>query len=52
MCSSDLSPTGGLPTPPRPPMSMGMGMGMGMMGMGSAPVLEPGDPVNRNTRND
>ena len=46
------SPTGGLPTPPRPPMSMGMGMGMGMMGMGTAPVLEPGDPVNRNTRND
>ena len=44
------SPTGGLPTPPRPPMSMGMGMGM--MGMGTAPVLEPGDPVNRNTRND
>ena len=46
------SPTGGLPTPPRPPMSMGMGMGMGMMGMGTAPVLEPGDPINRNTRND
>ena len=48
------SPTGGLPTPPRPPMGMGAGMGMGMsmMGMGTAPVLEPGDPVNRNTRND
>ena len=49
---STPSPVG--TTSPRPPMGMGAGMGMGMsmMGMGTAPVLEPGDPVNRNTRND
>lgn len=46
--SSPTPPAGGMGMPARPPMP-----GMPQMPMGiSGSYLEPGDPVNRNTRND
>jgi hypothetical protein len=57
--SSPTPPSGGMSMPSRPSMPSMPGMGMGMPSMPSMPVnnammqgLEPGDPVNRNTRND
>lgn len=57
--SSPTPPAGGMSMPSRPSMPSMPGMGMGMPSMPSMPVnnammqgLEPGDPVNRNTRND
>lgn len=46
--SSPTPPAGGVSMPTRPPMPGMPQMPMGMSGS----YLEPGDPVNRNTRND
>lgn len=46
--SSPTPPAGGVSMPTRPPMP---GMPQTPMGM-TGSYLEPGDPVNRNTRND
>jgi len=46
--SSPTPPAGGVSMPTRPPMPGMPQMPMGMTGS----YLEPGDPVNRNTRND
>lgn len=45
---SSPTPAGGVSMPARPPMPGMPQMPMGMTGS----YLEPGDPVNRNTRND
>jgi hypothetical protein len=50
------TPPPSLPTPGMPPRPIGMGGMPAPMGMPSMPApnfgLEPGDPINRNTRND